>query len=155
MATDENNRPLGGEEEVKLTTLTPLEEYLELRRCHAEAADAIAKKLRKMMQEAERLAQDTRNLIELHQARPTDSAMMNLARGIAAAARQLERLQGLEEIMEHPGWNCVKFKSLLLIKEDGGKPREMTGDELEGIITTLHRLRNRAAINEKITTPTP
>ncbi len=153
MATDENNRPLDGEEEVELTALTALEEYLELRRCHAEVADAIAKKLRKMMQKAERLAQDTRNLIELHQARPTDSAMMNLARGIAAAARQLEQLQGLEEIMEHPGWNCVKFKSLLLIKEDGGKPREMTGEELEGVISALHKLRSRVASHGKDNNP--
>lgn len=144
MATN-NNKPLGGEEEVELTTLTPLEEYLELRRCHAEVADAIAKKLRKMMQKAERLAQDTRNLIEFHQDRQRICALMNLAPAIKYVARQLERLQALEEKMEHPGWNCMKFKSFLWVKEDGGKPREVTGEELEGIITTLNKLRNRAA----------
>lgn len=151
MATEENNKPLGGEEEVKQT---PLEEYLELRRCHAEVADAIAKKLRKMMQEAERLAQDTRNLIELLQAHRTDCAMMNLAAAIEYGGRQLEWLQALEEtVLDIPAWSSIKFKSFLLIKEDGGKPREMTGKELEGIITALHKLRSHAARNGKDKTP--
>lgn len=151
MATDENNKPLGGEEEVKQT---PLEEYLELRRRQAEVAEAIAKKLRKMMQEAERLAQDTRNLIELLQAHRTDCAMMNLAAAIEYGGRQLEWLQALEETMlDLPAWSSIKFKSFVLIKEDGGKPREMTGDELAGIITALHKLRSHAASNGKDKTP--
>lgn len=154
MATEENNKPLGGEEEVELTTLTPLEEYLELRRCHAEVADAIAKKLRKMMQKAERLAQDTRNLIELLQAHRTDCAMMNLAAAIEYGGRQLEWLQALEETMlDIPAWSSIKFKSFLLIKEDGGKPREMTGDELAGIISALHKLRSRVASHGKDNNP--
>lgn len=149
MATEENNRPLGGEDP-QADKYAAVDEYLELRRCHAEVADAIAKKLRKMMQEAERLAQDTRNLIELLQAHRTDCAMMNLAAAIEYGARQLEWLQALEEtILDIPAWSSIKFKSFLLIKEDGGKPREMTGDELAGIITALHKLRSRVASNGK------
>lgn len=153
MATEENNKPLGGEEP-QADKYAAVDEYLDLRRRHAEAADAIAKKLRKMMQEAERLAQDTRNLIELLQAHRTDCAMMNLAAAIKYGGRQLEWLQALEEtILDLPAWVSIKFKSFVLIKEDGGKPREMTGDELAGIITALHKLRNRAASNGKDKNP--